>query len=82
MEQLLGQISHIKASHNIEINCVLNSKDVSAEIIKFLLYHEMLHRDIRNHGPEFREKEHRYPNWEYHDNFLNEKMNKFDIKEW
>lgn len=69
-------------SHNIEINCVLNSKDVNQEVIKFLIYHEMLHRENRLHDKTFYEEEHKYPNWEKHDNFLNEKMYKFDIKEW
>lgn len=69
-------------SHNIEINCVLNSKNVNPEVIKFLIYHEMLHRENRYHDKAFYEEEHKYPNWEEHDNFLNEKMYKFDIKEW
>ena len=69
-------------SHNIEINCVLNSKDVNPEVIKFLIYHEILHRENRYHDKAFYEEEHKYPNWEKHDNFLNEKMYKFDIKEW
>lgn len=69
-------------SHNIEINCVLNSKDVHPEVIKFLLYHEMLHRDMPYHDNTFREEEHRYPRWEYHQNFLFDKMNRFDIREW
>lgn len=69
-------------SHNIEINCVLNSKDVKPEVIKFLLYHEMLHRDNWYHDKAFYEEEHKYPNWEEYDNFLNDKMYKFDIKEW
>ena len=69
-------------SHNIEINCVLNSKNVNPEVIKFLIYHEILHRENRYHDKAFYEEEHKYPNWEEHDNFLNEKMYKFDIKEW
>lgn len=71
-----------RESHNIEINCVLNSKDVNPEVIKYLLYHEMLHRENWYHDSAFREEEHKYPKWEEYDNFLNEKMNKFDIKEW
>lgn len=71
-----------RQSHNIEINCVLNSKDVKPEVIKFLLYHEMLHRDNPHHDKVFYEQEHKYPNWEECDNFLDEKMYKFDIKEW
>lgn len=69
-------------SHNIEINRVLNSKDVDSEVIKFLLYHEMLHKDMPYHDNAFRKEEHRYPRWEYHQNFLFDKMNRFDIREW
>ena len=71
-----------RESHNIEINSVLNSKDVKPEVIKFLLYHEMLHADIRNHTKAFYKEEHKFPHWEEYDNFLDEKMKKFDIKEW
>lgn len=71
-----------RQSHNIEINCVLNSKDVKSEVIKFLLYHEMLHRENWYHDKAFYEEEHKYPDWEEYDNFLKEKMYKFDIKEW
>lgn len=69
-------------SHNIVINSVLNSKNVNREVIKFLIYHEMLHRDFIHHDKAFYEEEHKYPNWEEWDNFLDEKMLKFDIKEW
>ena len=69
-------------SENIEINCVLNSKDVEKEVIKYLIYHEMLHKDYKYHDKAFRVEEHKYPRWEEYDNFLDEKMYKFDIKEW
>ena len=69
-------------SHNIEVNCVLNSKDVPEEVIKYLLYHEMLHRDFPNHGPAFRYEEHKYHKFEEWDYFLDGEMRKFDIKEW
>lgn len=75
-----GRFFH--SSHNIEINCVLNSKDVNPEVIKFLLYHEMIHRENRYHDKAFYEEEHKYPNWTEHDHFLNDTMYKFDIKEW
>lgn len=42
----------------------------------------MLHRENWHHDKAFYEEEHKYPNWEEYDNFLNDKMYKFDIKEW
>lgn len=79
-KEFYGRYFH--SSHNIEINCVLNSCDVDKEVIKFVIYHEMLHRDIHNHTKEFYDKEHLYPNYEYHENFLKSEMNKFDISNW
>lgn len=69
-------------SHNIEVNSVLNSSKVPVEVIKYLLYHEMLHRDYPYHDKEFRVAEHKFPKFEEWDHFLNDTMNKFDIKEW
>lgn len=66
----------------IEINSVLNSKDVDKKYIKYLLYHEMLHRDNPKHDAAFRKLEHRFPDWEQCDHFLDSTMNRFDIKEW
>ena len=61
---------------------MLNSKDVKEEVIKYLIYHEMLHKDYKYHDKAFKIEEHKYPHWEEYDNFLDEKMYKFDIKEW
>ena len=69
-------------SHVIEINSVLNSKDVDKKYIKYLLYHEMLHRDHPKHDAEFRKLEHLFPDWEQCDHFLDSTMHRFDIKEW
>lgn len=63
----------------IRINCLLNSKDVPREVIKFVLYHEMLHRDNMSHDKDFYEKEHRYPDYVKWDRFLDNKMGKFDF---
>ena len=49
---------------------------------KYLLYHEMLHRDNPKHDASFRNLEHRFPDWEQCDHFLDCTMNQFDIKEW
>ena len=71
-----------RESHVIEINSVLNSKDIDKKYIKYLLYHEMLHRDNPKHDVSFRNLEHRFPDWEQCDHFLDSTMNQFDIKEW
>ena len=67
---------------SIKINCVLNSKDVPKEAVKFVIYHELLHRDFPLHNAEFREKEHLYPDYVHCEKFLYGNMHRFDIKEW
>lgn len=69
-------------SHLIRINSVLNSPDVEAEVIKFVIYHEMLHRDFHKHDKVFRDKEHEYPNYAEYEHFLDCNMNNFEIVEW
>ena len=72
---------HFGETHDIVINSVLNSKDVPVDVVKYVLYHEMLHKDNMTHNPEFRAKEHLYPNYEQWDHFLDAEMERFDIKE-
>jgi len=73
---------HYQASHNIMINIVLNSKDVPREVVKYVIYHEMLHYNNMSHDSFFRKLEHKYPNYEEWDHFLDAHMEQFDIKEW
>jgi superfamily II DNA or RNA helicase len=70
---------HYSEGHRILINSVLNSKDVPKEAVKYVIYHEILHEDIPHHGPEFRQKEHQYPNWADHDHTLDTLFNKYGI---
>ena len=63
------------------INSILNSKDVPREVVKFVIYHEMLHRDNPFHNADFRRMEHKYPNYEECEHFLYGKMLEFDINE-
>ncbi len=65
--------------NSIKINCVLNSSKVDPEVIKYLIYHEMLHREIPNHSQEFRELEHKYPNYAELDNFLDCEFEMYEI---
>ena len=55
---------------DIQINCVLNSSKVPSEVIKYLLYHEMLHRKYFYHDKAFRYLEHKYPNYTSYEKFL------------
>lgn len=75
-----GKFDHY--DNSIKINSVLNSRDVKKEYVKYVIYHELLHRDYWGHGPEFREKEHLFKSCKYvdADAFLDGKMNQFDIK--
>lgn len=67
--------------HSVKINSILNSKDVPREAVKFVIYHEMLHRDNPKHNADFRRLEHEYPNYEECEHFLDGKMLEFDINE-
>ncbi len=66
--------------HHIRINRVLNSKDVSREAVKFVIYHELLHEDIPRHGVEFRARERLYPHYEDCENELFTLFDKYSIR--
>ncbi len=72
---------HIESAgvHTIKINSILNSADVPEEVVKFVIYHELLHRDNMTHNKYFRECEHRYPNFEECEYFLDSTMTKYEI---
>lgn len=63
----------------IYINCVINSPNVPKETVKYVIYHELLHRDNLSHNSAFRALEHRYPGWTEHERFLDYTFPKFDI---
>ena len=73
---------HYGDTHKIMINTVLNSKDVPREVVKYIIYHEMLHYNNMSHDSAFRKLEHEYPDYEKWDHFLDSNMLQFDIKEW
>ena len=64
-------------NNRIKVNLVLDSKTVSREVLKYLIYHECLHQLIAKHDNEFRRLEHLYPNFEEYDNFLDVKFPDF-----
>ena len=73
---------HYGLDHYIKINSVLNSKDVPKEVVKFVIYHELLHRDNMSHDNAFRAEEQKYPNYAECEHFLYDNMHHFDIMEW
>lgn len=64
----------------IRINRVLNSNSVKREAVKYIIYHELLHRDNRCHDAAFRALEHRYPDWTEWERFLDFTFPKFDLR--
>ncbi len=62
--------------HMIAISPVLDSSEVPAHVIKYLVYHEMLHAAFqdakRHHPPEFRKAERSYPDYTRATKFLRE----------
>ena len=75
-----GMYYYHKNGHYIRINRLLNSASVPREVVKYILYHELLHRDYYRHDSAFRAKEHQYPNWTEHERFLDVTFPKFDIR--
>lgn len=66
----------------IFINCLLDSKDIPVEVIKYLIYHECLHQEFtEGHGREFRKKEHKYPDFLKYDHFLDITFKDFVVGE-
>jgi predicted metal-dependent hydrolase len=66
----------------ININCILNSNKIKREVVKFVIYHELLHRDNHTHNKEFKSAEHRYPDWPEIERVLFNDFINYDIKEW
>lgn len=65
----------------IRINCILNSPDVPRETVKFVIYHELLHRDYWYHDKEFYKREHMYPDYTEHNRFLDHGIYQYKF-EW
>jgi len=65
----------------IRINSLLNSPDVDRELVKFVIYHELLHRDYWRHDKQFYSQEHKYPNYTEHNRFLDHGIKEFKF-EW
>lgn len=65
---------------DIRINKMLGSPEVDKEVIKFLIYHELLHRDYWKYGKDFYREEHKYPNYTQHNSFLDHKIYNYKMQ--
>jgi len=73
---------HDDGSFVIAINKLLCSPDVAPEVIKYLIYHELLHANgYWNHNEAFRSEEWKYPNSDELDGFLDELFLRYKIDE-
>lgn len=74
--------AYYRDSNRIKINCILNSKDVPREVVKYIIYHELLHHlyPQNGHDKEFRTEEHKYPDFTEHEHFLDFTFPKFQLK--
>lgn len=67
-------------TYAIQINKILSSPDVDRDLIKYLIYHEMLHKSgFWDHDMKFRELEWAYPNSDEHDGFLDELAMRYNL---
>lgn len=75
-----GKYFYNNGAPYILINRLLNSKSVKREAVKYIIYHELLHRDYYNHDALFRSFEHKYPNWTELERFLDFTFPQMNIK--
>ncbi|MCL2008912.1 MAG: DEAD/DEAH box helicase family protein [Synergistaceae bacterium] len=72
-----------KTASDILINLLLNSSQVPREVVKYVIYHELLHRNYWRHDPTFRKMEHQYPNYVELERFLDYRLPRFyDFPYW
>lgn len=69
-------------TYKININRLLSSPDIDREVVKYVLFHELLHQNgLWNHDCDFREKEWSYPNSEELDGRLDELALLYNIED-
>ncbi len=57
----------------LDINSILCSKDIPSYVIEFIIYHEMLHFELKmGHTPEFKRYEEMYPQYDEAEIILSE----------
>ena len=68
---------------DVTINVLLNSSQVPREVVKYVIYHELLHRYYSRHDPIFRKMEHQYPNYVELERFLDYRLPRlYDFPYW
>lgn len=73
-------IRSVDNKFSIGINKLLCSPDVPVEVVKYIIYHEMLHAvGYWNHNEDFRNNEWNYPRSEEWDGFLDQMFEKFKL---
>lgn len=76
-----GYYNPNEGQHRIVINCILDSPDVSTDVLKYLIYHEQLHANgMIWHDDTFYAEEAKYPNSFALDNFFDTMHEKFDMQ--
>lgn len=66
-----GNVDDDLTRYQIRVNRMYDSPDVDREVIKYLIFHELLHAyGYRNHNISFRKREWQYPNSAELDHFL------------
>lgn len=59
---------YFSKENSIRVHTCLNFENVPREVLKYLIYHECLHYEDMTHGESFKAKEHKYPqhqNWDH-----------------
>ncbi|HHP7245237.1 MAG TPA: DEAD/DEAH box helicase [Elainellaceae cyanobacterium] len=68
---------------SIRINRLLDSPDVSGDVIRYLIWHEYLHLYLQQgHTNTFRNYERRWPTYQECDRFLNNLNERFGVQFW
>lgn len=66
--------------YKIYVNKLMSSPQVDREVIKYLIYHELLHKNgYFKHDDKFRELEWKYPNSEELDGFMDEMVIRYKL---
>lgn len=66
--------------YKIYVNKLMSSPQVDREVIKYLIYHELLHKNgYFKHDDKFRVLEWKYPNSEELDGFMDEMAIKYNL---
>lgn len=66
--------------YQLTVNKILSSPNVDKEVIKYLIFHELLHQNgYWNHDDEFRKREWQYPNSAELDGFLDSLIFEYNL---